>query len=283
MMKRIVILLLVITGLYIVFNQTFQLDGFAFAGGKDGSARVTNHTDTIKIDVGGVSTTIIPDDRDDVKAVLTGKGNLMVRKDGNRVEVKTINKWFSGFSFSEKRKLKVYIPEDFNKKMEIHIGSGNLVFSGESMELDQLSLDLGSGNVDLKNIKVNEFVHDGSSGNVEIDRLTTKSGTFDLSSGNVEVKDYTGKLKTDVSSGRFNLEIAKLTDSVEIDVSSGNVNLDLPDNADFELNGEASSGKISNDFPLNIEEQDKDHIRGTHGSGKHKVDISVTSGNVNID
>nr|WP_263323337.1 DUF4097 domain-containing protein [Neobacillus sp. Marseille-Q6967] len=281
-MKRIVILLLVITGLYIVFNQAFQLEGFAFAGSKDGSAQVTNHTDTIKIDVGGVSTTIIPEDRDDVKAVLTGKGNLIVKKDGNRVEVKTINKWFSGFSFSEKRKLKVYIPEDFNKEIEIHIDSGNLDFSGDSMELDRLSLNLGSGNVDLKDIKVNEFVHDGSSGNVEIDRLTTKSGTFDLSSGNVEIKDYTGKLKADVSSGRFNLEMEKLTDSVEIDVSSGIVNLDLPDNADFELDGEVSSGKVSSDFPLNSKEQEKDHIRGIHGSGKHKVDISVSSGNVSI-
>ncbi|WP_342429749.1 DUF4097 domain-containing protein [Neobacillus sp. FSL H8-0543] len=281
-MKRIVILLLVITGFYIVFNQSFSFDGFAFSGSKDESAKISNNIDVIEVNVGGVSTTIIPEDRKDVRAVLTGKGKLLVTAEGNIVEVKTKTNWFNWFNFEGKRKLKIYIPEDYNKDMDINLGSGNLSFSGESMEVDELTLDIGSGNVDLSNLKVNQFQHDGSSGNVNIDTLTTQKGSFDLSSGNLDIKHYSGPLEADVSSGRLKIQMDELTDTIEIDVSSGNVELDLPESADFVLNGEVSSGKISSDFPLTTNGSDKKNINGIHGSGKYEIEISVSSGNVEI-
>ncbi len=281
-MKRIVILLLVITGLYIVFNQSIRFDGFAFSGSKDESAKISNNIDVIKVNVGGVSTTIIPEDRKDIRAVLTGKGKLMVTEVGNIVEVKTKTKWFNWFNFKEKRQLKIYIPEDYNKDMDINLGSGNLSFSGESMKLDTLTLDIGSGNVDLRNLKLNQFKHDGSSGNVDIDTMATQKGTFDLSSGNLDIKHYTGALEADVSSGRLKIQMDKLTDTIDIDVSSGKVELDLPESADFALNGEVSSGKITSDFPLTTKGTDKKNINGTHGSGKYEINIDVSSGKVEI-
>lgn len=281
-MKRIVILLLIITGLYIVFNQTFQFDGFAFAGSKDESAAVSTNTDTIEIEVGGVNATVIPEDRKDVRAVLTGKGKVIVKETGDTVEVKTVKRWFNWFSFSGKRELKIYIPEDYNKDIEMNIGSGRLDFSGEAMKLDTLTVDIGSGDVKLNNLEVNQFNHDVSSGNVEIDTIITKMGNIDLSSGNLEIEHYSGALEADVSSGEFTVQMDKLTDSIELDVSSGEANLDLPDNADFELNGEVSSGDLSNEFPLTTKGTDNKGIKGTHGSGKYKIDVSVSSGDVRI-
>ncbi|MEH7247280.1 DUF4097 domain-containing protein [Neobacillus niacini] len=281
-MKRIVILLLIITGLYIVFNESFQFDGFMSGGSKEGRATVSQKIDTIEINVGSVHTTIIPEDRNDVEAVLTGNGSLIVKEDGNRLVVETQKKMFNWFAFSEKRKLKIYIPEDYNRNMNIQLGSGGLAFSGDSMKLNKLSLDIGSGNVNLDHLEVAEFTHDGSSGNVEIDTLTTKTGTFDLSSGNLDIEHYTGAIHADVSSGKFSVQMDKLNDSIEIDLSSGNVNLDLPDNADFSLVGNVSSGNIQSEFPLTTTSSNKKSLKGTHGSGKHKIDISVSSGDVDI-
>lgn len=281
-MKRIVILLLIITGLYIVFNQSFQFDGFAVDASKDGRSAISNDIESIDINVAGVKTTIIPENRDDVKAILTGKGSLIVKEEGSSIVVETKRKMFDWLSFSEKRHLKVYIPEDYNRDMEIQIGSGSLHFSGQSMKLDELSLDIGSGNVNIDHLEVNEFTHDGSSGNVKMDTLKTKSSSFDLSSGNLEVNHFTGALKADVSSGRFSMQMDKLNDSIEIDLSSGNVNLDLPDNADFNLDGEVSSGNISSDFPLTTNGTDKKSLKGIHGSGKNQINVSVSSGNVQI-
>lgn len=281
-MKRIVVLLLIITGFYIVFNQSFQFDGFAFGGSKDGSAAISDDIDTIEINVGGVRTTIIPEDRDDVEAVLTGKGSLIVKETGKTLLIETKKKLFNFFSFSEKRQLNIYIPEDFNRNLNIQVGSGTLKYSGESMKLNKLFLDIGSGNVNLKHLEVNEFVHDGSSGNVEIDTLLTKKGTFDLSSGNLSIKHYSGALEADVSSGELSVQMDKLMDSIDLDVSSGDVNLDLPDNADFTLNGKVSSGNISSDFPLSTNGANKKSLNGKYGSGKYEINVSVSSGDVKL-
>ena len=129
---------------------------------------------------------------------------------------------------------------------------------------------------------MNEFIHDGSSGKVTIDTLVTKTGTFDLSSGNLEINHYTGAFNADVSSGKLLLQIDKLNNPIDIDLSSGNVDLDLPDNANFTLDGEVSSGNISSKFPLTTTETDNKNLKGTHGSGKSKINISVSSGDVDI-
>jgi lia operon protein LiaG len=281
-MKRIVILLLIITGLYIVFNQTFQFDGFAFGGSKNGRATLSKTIDTIEINVGSVRTTIIPEDRNNVEAVLTGKGSLIVKETGNRLIVETKREMFNWFSFTEERQLKIYIPVDYNSNMNIQIGSGRLDFSGESMKLNKLSLDIGSGNVNLGYLEVDEFTHDGSSGNVKIDTLTTKKGTFDLSSGNLDIEHYTGAIQADVSSGRFAVQMDQLNDSIDIDLSSGDVKLDLPDHADFNLNGKVSSGNISSNFPLTSSGKDTKRLQGIHGSGENKINVSVSSGHVHL-
>lgn len=281
-MKRIVILLVIITGLYIVFNQSLQFEGFTFGGSKDGSAELSNKIETIEINVAGVKATIIPEDRDDVEAILTGKGSLIVKETGNSIVVETKRKMFNWFSFSEKRQLKIYVPKDFNRTMNIQIGSGTLNFSGQSMKLKDLTLDIGSGDVKIGHLEVIEFTHDGSSGNVEIDTLLTKTGTFDLSSGNLYINHYSGALNADVSSGRFSVKMDQLNDSINIDLSSGDVKLDLPDNADFKLNGKVSSGNISSDFPLTSNGTDNKNIEGTHGSGKNEINVSVSSGDLQI-
>jgi lia operon protein LiaG len=167
--------------------------------------------------------------------------------------------------------------------MAINIGSGNLDFVNDKpMNLDELTLDIGSGNLNIKSLSVKTFALDGASGNVKIDSLKTKSGNIDLSSGNININHYLGPLKADVASGRLNVQMDKLTDSINIDLSSGLVNLDLPKNADFDLDGEVSSGNITCDFPLTTTSSDQKNLKGTHGSGKNKVNLSVSSGLVHV-
>lgn len=290
-MKRILILLLVITGLYIVFNQAYRFDifGTSSEGNKNGQAAISTDVQVIKVDVSSVSTTIIPEDRIDLKAVYNGKQQLKVSENGDTVAVSVKSKGFNFFDwtpFTEKSKLTIYIPKDYDRNMTIDLGSGNLHFSGQSkenpMKLNEVTIDIGSGNMDFKNLLVKRWSQDIGSGNVKIDSLRTETGTFDLSSGNMDIKHYMGAMEADVSSGRLNIQMDKLTDSIKIDVSSGNVGLDLPDQADFTLTSDVSSGNISCDFPLTTKEVSKHSIQGKHGSGKYKIDLDVSSGNVKI-
>lgn len=288
-MKKVLVIFIVLVGLYAVFNLINNNFNWLPFGNSENQATVTDQIEKIEIDVTNVSTTIIPDNRNDIKAELEGKGKLIVDKNGDQINVevkRTGFNWISWFNFLNKTKLTIYIPEDYDRNLAIELGAGNLNFSGQSknqpMKLDELTLDIGSGNMKLKNLEVTQFKHDGSSGNVEVDSLITKNGSFDISSGSLDIKHYQGSFKADLSSGKLNLQIDKLKDSVDIDISSGKVEVDLPDKADFTLNGKVSSGNISSAFPIVSKDFNTKNIKGTHGSGKHPINLTVSSGTIHI-
>ncbi|MGJ7911856.1 LiaG family protein [Neobacillus sp. LXY-1] len=287
-MKRIFFLLIVIVGLYLVFNRSFHFPVMQ-ASKTDGIAAITKQTEVISVDVANVSTTIIPEDRPNLKAVYNGKQKLSVKENGDAIKVSVKGKWFHWFnwlSFSEKNKLIIYIPENYDQNMKIDLGSGNVNFSGESrtnpMKLNELSIDIGSGNMKLKNLEVKQFEHDGASGNVNVNSLKAERSSFDLGSGNVDIQHYVGAIKADVASGELDIQMDQLTDSIQLDLSSGNIKLDLPKSADFTMKGDVSSGNISCNFPLKSKEINKGSINGRHGSGKHLIQLDVSSGNIHI-
>jgi lia operon protein LiaG len=286
-LKKFFIILSVVIGLYFILLKPIDFSWLPFVNQETQSV-ITKEIEMIEIDVSNVSTSIIPDSRKDLKADLDGKGKVMVKRHGDMVEVSVKRnwKWFDWFFFKDKAKLNIYIPEDYDRDMVIDLGSGNVKFSGHSktepMKLEELILDIGSGNVELKNLSVQHFKHDGSSGNVNIDSLTTRTGSFDISSGSLHVKNYIGAIKAELSSGNLYVQMDKLIDSVDIKVSSGTVDLNLPTNADFTLNGKTSSGNIICDFPITSKKLSNNHISGTHGSGKHHINLTVSSGNIHI-
>lgn len=281
----IVIAILVVGSVLIILNDNTSL----FASGKssgENSVAITGGVDKIEIDASSSNTVIIPEKRDDVKAQLEGKGNLQVSATGDSIRVEVKRKWFESLSFNHESELVVFIPESFEHDINITIGSGNLEFAGNSssnpMVLDHLTTDMSSGNIELANIKTNKFDHNGSSGRLAVDSFTTKEGYIEISSGDVELSDYTGPLEGELSSGQMNVQIKELKGDITFDLSSGLVDLDLPDDADFHLNGEASSGNISCDFPLTSKSVGDGEISGTHGSGKYNIDVSVSSGNARV-
>ena len=286
-MKRILVIFLVITGAYIAWSYLFDGDGINFARAKD-SVTVTDKTEKIKIDVSSVQTKIVPEDIQDVRAELEGKGTVKVKRHGDEIEVSVKRKgffWFNWFEMDQ-TSLTVYIPEDYDKDMDIELGSGQIDFNGQSadnpMKLRNLALNIGSGRLTLENFDVENLENQSSSGEVEMNLIDAVSGSFDVSSGRLLVKNYSGKLDADVSSGELEIQINQLLGDVSLDVSSGYIGLDLPENADFTLNGKISSGNISSNFQLQDKEQSEKRLRGKHGSGKFKIKADVSSGNINI-
>ncbi|KAB2334785.1 DUF4097 domain-containing protein [Cytobacillus depressus] len=284
-MKRILIIFFVLIGLYLLMNLNVMRI-FSF-GNEVAEANVTKKINHVEIDASSVKTVIIPEKRSNIKAELDGKGTLSVKKSGDRILVKYKRSWLKGFpNFKNKTVLNIYIPDDYDRNMDIEVGSGYLVFEGKSnkqpMKLDKLDINLGSGKIDLKNLVIKEFSNDVSSGMVTIDSLKTEEGSIDVNSGIVKLRHYEGLLKADVSSGQLDIQMDKVTDNIDVEVSSGHLRLGLPKNADFTLNGKVSSGIIKTDIPLNDKIQEKNKISGQSGSGKYKLNITVSSGLVNI-
>ncbi|MFD2681694.1 LiaG family protein [Bacillus seohaeanensis] len=286
MKNSLFILLFIVIGLGIIFYNSNLFSWFSF-GDHDNQASVNKNTELIEIDVSSVKAKIIPEDRNDLEATLDGKGKLIVKENRDSIEVKVKKKWFQWFSFNNKSQLTIYIPEDYERDMEIELGSGNLEFSGKSQntpfKLNELSVEIGSGKANLKNITAKQFDQEVSSGDINIDSLITTDGTIDVSSGDIKISRYTGPLKAKVSSGFLKVQMDELSDPIQIDVSSGSAKLDLPSNADFHLKGKVSSGDINCNFPLITKKvSGNKSIEGTHGSGKNRIDLDLSSGYIDI-
>ncbi|WP_077214696.1 DUF4097 family beta strand repeat-containing protein [Bacillus dakarensis] len=284
-MKRVMIIFLALVGIYILFQSATALTDFIF-GKNDTAAEITDEIKTIELDVSGVNVNILPESRKNLEVNLDGKGNVQIHKDKDTIAITYEKNWLQWFPFFNRGDVKVFIPEDYNQELDVEIGSGNVHLIGKSSsqpyELDKLAIDMSSGKAALKNLSVKEFEHDGSSGHLSINSLTADKSDIDISSGSIFIGEYTGALKADLSSGKLEVKMKELADSVQVDVSSGSVFLDLPDDADFTLNGESTSGNISCEFPLEIIKQDQRTLEGSHGKGTHPIEIEVSSGNVRV-
>jgi lia operon protein LiaG len=285
-MKKVLVIFLVITGVYLLFFQS-TIFSWSIFGNESHTTSVSSSIDLIKIDVSGASTTIIPKDINKIQAELDGKGKVTVHKKGDQISVHYKRKWFEGgWPFSKKSKLTIYIPESYDRNLSIEIGSGNLAYSGKAknqpMKLDELKIELSSGNVELNHLTAKTFIHDGSSGNIQINSLKAERGILDISSGNIHLEDYTGGLEVDLSSGNLDVQMDEMVGPIEMDVSSGKVSLDLPKNASFILKSDVSSGHINNQFPLKNSEESKKNIKGIYGSGEYQIDLDVSSGSIDL-
>lgn len=259
-MQKILIFVVILAGAFILLLTIPSLLPF----GKEKEVEVTNQIELIEFDISGISTVIIPENRNNVAAELDGKGDVELREDGDSITIEYKRNWYQQFSLFRNPKLTVYIPEDYNRNIDLEVGSGNIDFKGQSnFQLNHLSMDVGSGNI-------------------TIDSLKTKNSVMDVHSGNVDLKHHTGKVEADVSSGNLSVQMDELTDSVTLDVSSGHVNLDIPEDANFTLEGEVNSGFISNQFQLKDKVQDKSQLSGVYGTGEHAIRMDVSSGVIEI-
>jgi len=286
MIKRILVIFLVITGVYIIFVNFPVFNWLGFNTAHNQSAKITEKIDSIEIQTTSVPTSIIPEDRDDLIVDYDGKGTVKIDQDGDTIKVDVKGPKFNFLNFNRKADLKIFIPEDYNRNMEMKVGSGTLEFSGPSkenpMELDELEINIGSGKIELRNITANEIDHKGSSGYVKVDAVQANTGSFDLSSGKLNITHYSGAVDAEVSSGEMNIQIDELTGNSSAKASSGRINLDLPDDASFTLKGKTSSGTINSEFDLKDEQISKNRLEGKHGTGKYELDLKVSSGNIRL-
>lgn len=280
----VMIALLALGTLYVILNDNTSL--FAKESQSGERIEVTNNIKHIDLDLENSDTEVIPTDKNEVQVDIEGKGTMTLAGNGDTIDVAVKHKWYQWIGFNRKSNVTVYVPKEYSNSMEIDIGAGNFVMAGESdskkWKLDELSVDMGSGNMQLKNIETNVFEHDGSSGDLVASGLITKDGRVDISSGDVELSNFEGPLEGDLSSGELTVTMDSLKGDMTFDVSSGGVELDLPEKASFKLKGQASSGDISCNLPLKNQKIEDGDISGVSGSGKYTIDVSVSSGNVDI-
>ncbi len=162
----------------------------------------------------------------------------------------------------------------------VDAGSGSVRV--EDAEGD-LEVDTGSGSTTLLNVRGPRVVIDAGSGGLTARGVTTDRLSADIGSGSVSIEGLsTDDLMVDTGSGSVRVELTKVPRRTNIDTGSGSVTLTLPAGANAELDLDTSSGGISSDFAVTMNEVRRRSLRGRIGEGGPIIRVSTGSGSVRV-
>ncbi len=205
-----------------------------------------------------------------------------------------------GFHYSN-LSLRIGVPENRLEELDLSTSSGNISVSGNlaarlfvdtssglgevaSYQGESLNISSSSGNQNLTDIETEKNIRiDSSSGDIRVTEVKAEQLILDTTSGSAEIFGMRGSLVHSSSSGDLFAEIPGPGNIIESKVSSGRMEIALPENADFTLTFDTSSGDFNCDFPLTVNGNlDNDNIRGTVGSGERLLEFDSSSGDLTI-
>lgn len=159
----------------------------------------------------------------------------------------------------------------------------DLATSGGSIRADHLKgrirLKTSGGSLTLSDLSGNVEAHTSggsiTASDIKGDLFTSTSG------GSVTLSGIDGNLEASTSGGRIRAELVGTKDFVKLHTSAGGVNVDLPRTGDARFNLSGSKVNVSQlgNFNGSIE---KDRVKGRIGSGKLLVEVTASSGNVDV-
>lgn len=175
----------------------------------------------------------------------------------------------------------IYLPQSYHQALEIDLTSGSVTMH-DDRQLSEFSIDITSGDIDVKHIEAQSATVEMTSGNVQIEGLSVDSFDMDCTSGNIRVDSAAGSGKLWTTSGSIHLERLELTDTLSLELTSGSINVGLAGNPNLQFKASRTSGSIDTYFPTNSEDNGRE-LFGSVGSAPYKrIEIDSTSGNVNI-
>ncbi|HBR02205.1 MAG TPA: hypothetical protein DD738_06315 [Ruminiclostridium sp.] len=291
-----------------------------------------------EIDLGGIKkieinttssdTTILKSSSAKVKASLSGHLRtsdeksipaLEVSQSGGTLFIAERRESRSVSFSSSSLKLDISIPEGFDGEVVFKGVSGD--FTASDQALKNLTLKLTSGDVELKNILLDEgFEGISVSGNIQIENLSaprdvqvnSSSGDIrieDLScsqlmlgstsgniranqskagvsaktvSGDITLEDLSGGVELKSTSGDIKVTCISPEHEFDLLAVSGDIEISFPAGTGFDLDALTTSGNITCDFDLADAEKGKRSLEGTSGTGEISVEVKTTSGNISM-
>lgn len=232
---------------------------------------------------------IITEKRNDVKVHMYGSINgtyepkLYLNANGGNLEITTDKEKSGSFSiFESNLKLDIYIPENYNKSLNIITSSGNIDVN--KIKLKSISGISVSGKLNLNDIACEELKAKSTSGALSGNNVIANSADFKSVSGSIDFTKFKGDVDGESVSGKINIDYSEFNNTVELKCISGNIELSLPSASQFKIQSKSVSGKISCEFPVTIEgSQERNQLTGTAVSDKNSIILNTTSGSININ
>ena len=167
-------------------------------------------------------------------------------------------------------------------KLSIDARSGRI--TAGSLSGSDVVINSSSGKIIIESIEADQLRMDASSGSISLDSLECGKADIESSSGGLTLASASGSITYKGSSGSLEIGISELTGSLDLVNKSGSVYLTLPSSASFNADLEASSGKITSDFPIlgDLSSKERGRIEGSVNGGGHSLRVKASSGNITI-
>jgi len=188
---------------------------------------------------------------------------------------------------------------DVDANLRLDVASARVIAEGTR---GALTVDAGSGGVELRDVNTTRLVVDNGSGGIQLSdvrgescRVETGSGgvtgtnmscgqlSVDVGSGGVRVSNGSFRdVSIETGSGGVALDLRRTPTNTTIETGSGGVTLTLPSSFDATLDIDTGSGGISTDFAVRTTRVERDRLQGTVGNGSARLRVDTGSGSVKL-
>jgi hypothetical protein len=222
----------------------------------------------IKISSTFANVSVYSTSEDKVSVVLSGsyKGDadleLKLIEIPGGIEIKALPEGNTFTVVNSNLNLKVGIPSAFEGSIEISTSSANVSL----MELALKYLDVNT-----------------SSGSVKIEDVVTQKGEVITSSGSQVILPVYGNYRMQSSSGSIGLLLIDESSDVSAQASSGELDIDLKGALPYRIEARTSSGNLDYSGLGDVLNEDKDRMTVEIGDSSRSLDLSTSSGNININ
>lgn len=211
--------------------------------------------------------------------------------------------------------IRILVPA--GKSLDVNLGVGRLDARGVNADLrldvssarvtasgtrGSLTIDAGSGGVELRDVNASTLSVDNGSGGITFSNVTGGMCSIETGSGGVKgdgiscdgVRVSTGSggveldavrsqdTNVDTGSGGIRINLLTAPRSLRIDAGSGSVVVGLPATTSAEVDIDTGSGGIDTDFGLVMNKYERNRLRGRIGSGTGRIQIETGSGSVRM-
>jgi len=223
--------------------------------------------------------------RDPRVEVRNGTLTVVENKDNWRLNLFGWN-WQNWVLFDASANLKVYVPRSATlNNVSLNMASGNTVFNGSQMSIKDLTCNSMSGNIKFTDLKLDQLTLDVASGDVELNNVSAIKANINMMSGWLH---YSGakldSMTLNMTSGNLRLD-GEITKLLQLRMISGDSTIVLAGNKDdysFELNKISGSVKVDGQrIDWGFDGPGSHTIPSSTGRGGH-ISIDTTSGDVDI-
>ncbi|WP_126426982.1 DUF4097 domain-containing protein [Brevibacillus marinus] len=289
-MKKWLGVLLILGGFFVLAGTLANHVLGWLGSGRQSESVSLDGVERIEVRASAGDVRVLPHDQPELRAVAEGSVadfvQLEVRRDGDKAEVTLDPRWFPWFFHGKGLTLNLYLPAEQARDLRIDLGAGELALRGSSLaepfRFRDLAIDLSAGNAELEHVTADRLTYDGSAGDIRGDHVSAESGQLIISSGNIRLTGYSGALQADVSFGDIHAELEQVRGPIQASVSAGDVRLDLPDDADITLDAQVDHGEVDSRLDGLTRHGDR-AVSGSRGAGTHRVELRVSSGDIDIE